>query len=262
MFLHAFLPLARWAGIVMPTLYAGITFQYSLSMHLLARIATTTRTSTTGTSSSSELLSEFPSQDPASNHPLKNQWDLARQWYALYRQGPRWVPPVVLSGALSNLYLYLFAPDSQPSPYTRHSLLAAALLTLSVLPLTFFYFEPGINGACKWKYAQLSERRMTADARSGKGQPRQPSGPEQGQGGPEPAATETEPPKQNEGFLARQWRNYIPASVSRHTGTPAAKAWAEQTDMAELVEGWARRNHVRWVIGLAAGGLSFLGSRQ
>ncbi|KAL1837345.1 hypothetical protein VTJ49DRAFT_3973 [Mycothermus thermophilus] len=251
------LPVTQWAGIAMPTLFAGITFQYSLTMHLLTCIATTT---TNGTPSSSELPSEFSSKESDSDNPLKNQWNLARQWYILYRQGPRWVPPIVLSGTLSNLYLYFFAPNKQPSPHIRHSLLAAAaLLTFSILPITFFYFEPGINGACKRKYGQLSKRMMEACDEKGPSRQAEDED-EQVQGEAEPAR-KTNASKQDEGFFARQWRTYIPASVNRHTGTLAAKVWAEHTDMAELVEGWVRRNHVRWVIGLVAGGLSFLGSQ-
>jgi hypothetical protein len=157
----------------------------------------------------------------------RRQWLLSTQWYAIYKQGPLWVPPLLLSGGIANLYLYFRGPNHHLGPYLRHSTLAAGLLVLSLLPFTFFYLEPGINGACKWKHAQLTKE-LKDD--------------------------------QQTLLSPTALQSIVPASVTHHTATAASKAWADKADMTELVEGWVRRNHLRWVVGIVAGGLSFLGS--
>ena len=104
-----------------------------------------------------------------------------------------------------------------------------------MLPITFLYFEPGINGACKWKVEtllkddkyengeQAEEFKLLPDKREGKGV-----------GG---------------------------MSVKRHSAREGAKRWAEETGMGELVGQWVKRNDGRWVLGGLAGYVSFLGLR-
>jgi hypothetical protein len=79
---------------------------------------------------------------------------LAKQWLQLYRRGPYWVVPIVVSSTISNAYL-AWASAGSPDPAQRNACIAAALTVWSILPITFLYFEPGINGACKWKVQSL-----------------------------------------------------------------------------------------------------------
>ncbi|KAK4149602.1 hypothetical protein C8A00DRAFT_18730 [Chaetomidium leptoderma] len=182
---------AQWASIAMPTLYAGITFQYSLTMHHLARTSPTPKL-------------------------------LARQWLALYQQGPRWVPPLINTAVLSNLFLAFYAVQTASQKYLH---LLAAALSFSILPMTFVYFEPGINGACKWKAGLLLSRE---------------DGFEMAEGG---------------------MNNRIGVSVGRHSANEGARRWAEGVEMEALVVAWAGRNHGRWVLGVVAGVVSFWASR-
>ncbi|KAH6632621.1 hypothetical protein F5144DRAFT_256723 [Chaetomium tenue] len=222
--------IAQWAGIAMPTFYAGITFQYSLTMHLLAH--TTTTTTTTTTTAHRQLL--------------------ARQWLALYQQGPRWVPPLVHTGVLANLYLAFAQPNhpqhpQHPQQQHLHLHLAAAALAFAVLPLTFLVFEPGINGACKWKAAALLRQQQ----QEGRGDR---EGEEEGE-----AEEEEEDGRRNGLATTAATTTLLRPSVRRHSAGVAARAWAERADMVELVGAWARLNHVRWVLALLAGVLSFAG---
>ncbi|GAB1316586.1 hypothetical protein MFIFM68171_06796 [Madurella fahalii] len=186
---------AQWAGIAMPTLYAGITFQYSLTLPLLV-------------------------------HTSPDHKTLARQWLAVYQQGPVFVPPLICIGTLASAYLSYLNPPSSSFPSPRSSFLtaqtlyaAAAVLTLSIMPITFLYFEPGINGACKWKVQRLLEQ---------------------------------------DGFRMPEGEKGRIPRVDRHSASEASKEWAERAEMGELVRSWVRRNHGRWVVGLLAGGLSGL----
>ncbi len=146
---------------------------------------------------------------------------LARAWLALYQLGPRWVPPLILPGALANLVLaYQQHHSLQQEEQKRNLYLLAAALTFSILPVTFLYFEPGINGACKWKVEGLLTREE-AGLSEGKG------------------------------------KGLVGTSVVRHSGGERAKRWAERSGMAELVEDWVWRNQGRWVVGLVAGVVSF-----
>ncbi len=70
---------------------------------------------------------------------------MARQWLQLYQRGPYWVVPSVISATIANLYL------AWSDPSRRNIYAAGAALMWSILFITFLYFEPGINGACKWK---------------------------------------------------------------------------------------------------------------
>lgn len=138
---------------------------------------------------------------------------MARMWYHGYSYGPYWVPSIVGPGTLTNVYLAMTSPDS-----TRRSFhLAAAIGIFSILPITFFYMEPGINGACKWKAETLL--------------------------------------KDVEGFHMPQTSIFAPSSV-KHGSTQASRRWAEETDMKELILFWQRVNNVRWMIGGAAAMLS------
>ncbi|KAK4248098.1 hypothetical protein C7999DRAFT_13901, partial [Corynascus novoguineensis] len=156
---------------------------------------------------------------------------LARQWLALYQQGPRWVPPLVHTGALSNLYLAFSSSSSSGSGGSSSPFLylAAALVTFSVLPLTFLVMEPGINGACKWKVAEVLKGDKGDDGES-VNLPVARGGGERSIGMP---------------------------SVTRHSASEGSKRSAEEVGMGELVVSWARMNHMRWVMGIVAGGLSF-----
>ncbi|KAH6634616.1 hypothetical protein B0J18DRAFT_461775 [Chaetomium sp. MPI-SDFR-AT-0129] len=233
---EALTTIAQWAGIAMPTIYAGITFQYSLTMSLLSSTAS------------------------SPNSPL-----LARQWLALYQQGPRWVPPLVQTGLLANLYLAFFAsPTPQSSAVAgttwlevlglstatvvRVLYLTAGALTISILPFTLLHLEPGINGACKWKVAALlGDATAAVDKNSNNNN------------------DNTEDDNANTPKRQQKHQPFTPElsgvgrGVRRHTASEASKRWAESRDMVELVEEWARRNHVRWVVGVVAGALSFAG---
>jgi hypothetical protein len=158
-----------------------------------------------------------------SHAPNTNSKLLAKQWLALYKQGPRWVPPLIHTGFLANLYLAFRSSSS--SSFSSRLYLAAAALTISILPITIFYFEPGINGACKWRVESLLQAQEGED--------------------------------QEERFRMPEAKGWIKASVVRHSASEASKRWADRADMSELVVAWARGNHVRWVLTLCAGVLSF-----
>ncbi|EAQ87328.1 predicted protein [Chaetomium globosum CBS 148.51] len=179
---------------------------------------------------------------------------LARQWLALYQQGPRWVPPLVHTGVLANLYL-AFAQPNHPQhpqhPQQQHLHLAAAALAFAVLPLTFLVFEPGINGACKWKAAALLRQRQ--EGRGGRGDRGEEGGGEAGE------EEEEEDGRRNGLATTATTTTLLRPSVRRHSGGAATRAWAERADMAELVVAWARLNHLRWVLALLAGVVSFAG---
>ena len=137
---------------------------------------------------------------------------MAKQWYHGYSYGPSWVPPLIMPGTLSNVYLAVMAFD----PVTRNCYIAAAIGIFSILPITFFYMEPGINGALKWKVQSLLR---------------------------------------DEGFSMPHTTIYMPSS-RRHGSTAASRRWADKTDMKQLIKFWQRINNVRWVIGGVAAMLS------
>ena len=141
-----------------------------------------------------------------------NQKTMAKQWYHGYSYGPSWVPPLVAPGTLSNLYLALVASH----PVKRNCYLAAAIGIFSILPITFFYMEPGINGASKWKVQSLLK---------------------------------------DEGFSMPDTTIYMPSSV-KHGSTHASRKWADGAEMKELIKFWQSVNNVRWVIGGVAAMLS------
>jgi hypothetical protein len=76
---------------------------------------------------------------------------LAKQWYHAYALGPHFVPPLILSGTLSN---FLLAYTAKTAVY-RASHTLAALCVASIIPITLVYMESGVNGAGKWKAASL-----------------------------------------------------------------------------------------------------------
>lgn len=141
-----------------------------------------------------------------------NQKIAAKQWYHGYSYGPMWVPPLIAPGTLSNIYLAILASD----PARRNCYIAAAIGIFSILPITFFYMEPGINGASKWKAQSLLK---------------------------------------DEGFNLPETTIFMPSSV-KHGSTQASRKWAESTDMKDLIKFWQRVNNVRWVIGGVAAMLS------
>ncbi|KAK3324288.1 hypothetical protein B0T19DRAFT_227397 [Cercophora scortea] len=183
--------LAQWAGIVMPTLFTGMTAADSLATRAL-------------------LAAPVPPKL------------LTKQWLHLYQQGPYWVLPTVLTGLSSNLYLALYPSSSRSqNPRAAAFYLAAALAIGSILPITFLYFEPHVNGACKWK-----ARTLLLDLES-----------------PELSGD-------NEAS-----DSVIPSS-EKQSATRGTRERAGRSDMSTLVVAWARANHLRWVVGLAAAGLS------
>jgi len=134
---------------------------------------------------------------------------MAKQWLHGYQYGPLWVPPLVGPGTLANVFLAYLAQSS----FQRNVYIAAALGIFSILPITFLYMEPGINGASKWKVQMLLK---------------------------------------DEGFSMPDTTVWWP-SAHRHGSTQASRRWAEKTDMKELILFWRKVNNVRWVIaGLAA----------
>jgi hypothetical protein len=134
---------------------------------------------------------------------------MAKQWYLGYSYGPYWVPPLVAPGTISNIYLALLAP----SAVKRNIYIGAALGIFSILPITFFYMEPGINGASKWKVQSLLE---------------------------------------DEGFNLPETTIYVPSSV-KHGSTQASRRWAENSSMHDLIKFWQSVNNFRWMIaGVAA----------
>ena len=137
---------------------------------------------------------------------------MAKQWFHGYSCGPLWVPPLIGPGTLANLFLaYTARAEGQ-----RNAYLAAAVGIFSILPITFLYMEPGINGACKWRVQML-----LAD----------------------------------EGFRLRETTVWFP-SAHRQGATQASRAWAERTEMRGLILFWRRVNDWRWVIAFAAAAAS------
>ncbi|EMC97982.1 hypothetical protein BAUCODRAFT_31989 [Baudoinia panamericana UAMH 10762] len=173
---------ARFVGIVFPTLYAGFTASDSLTF-----------------------------VEPIVNH-ASSQKVMAKQWLNGYQYGPLWVPPLVAPGTLANVYLALSAPE----PFQRSLYITAAMGIFSILPITFFYMEPGINGATKWKVQTLLK---------------------------------------DEGFNMEDTSIWYP-SAHRHGSTQASRQWAEETDMKDLILFWRRVNNFRWVLALSAVALS------
>lgn len=163
---------------------------------------------------------------------------LARQWLALYQAGPRWVAPLVQTGFLSNLFLaflhtrpghthtHTYTEGTSSGAHQSYLYAAAALLTISILPITFLYLEPGINGACKWKAELLLRDEGFTMA----------GGSDDAKGG-----------------------KRVAMSVARHSASERSKRWAEGAEMGTLVKEWARLNHGRWALGVLGGVVSFWG---
>ncbi|KAK4553841.1 hypothetical protein LTR86_009016 [Recurvomyces mirabilis] len=181
--LTTFVPIAKFVGIVWPTLYAGFTASDSLTF-----------------------------VEPIVRH-APNAKTMAKQWLAGYQYGPLWVPPLIGPGTLANL---LLAYTNRYDTSLRNVYIAAAVGIFSILPITFFYMEPGINGASKWKVQTLLK---------------------------------------DEGFSMKDTTIYYP-SAHRHGSTQASRRWAETTDMKDLILFWRAVNNWRAVIAIAAAGLS------
>ncbi|KAK5661246.1 hypothetical protein OQA88_11140 [Cercophora sp. LCS_1] len=168
---------AQWTGIVMPTFYTGMAFQDTIAVFNSTRI----------------------------NTPPKL---LGKQWLLLYQQGPYWVIPVVLAAIFSNIHLSL----SNPAPTAKRLYTLSAFLLASIPLTTIIHFEPGINGACKWKLNTL-----LAD----------------------------------EGFHMGETNSLVPLT-SKQSASPKTRLWADKVTMQELVERWARKNVGRCVVAGAA----------
>lgn len=141
-----------------------------------------------------------------------NQKVMAKQWLKGYQYGPLWVPPLIAPGTLANLYLAYMAT----STVRRNLYIVAGLSIFSILPITFFYMEPGINGASKWKVQTLLK---------------------------------------DEGFTMKDTTIFRP-SAYRHGSTEASRRWSERTDMKDLILFWRKVNNWRWAIALMATGCS------
>lgn len=137
---------------------------------------------------------------------------MAKQWLQGYQYGPLWVPPLIASSTVANGFLAYAAQ----TPRQRNLYIAAAVGIFSVLPLTFFYMEPGINGALKWKVETLLK---------------------------------------DEGYSMKETTALVP-SAHRHGSTESSRRWAEKTDIKELILFWRWVNNCRWVIAGVAAGLS------
>lgn len=129
----------------------------------------------------------------------------ARQWLQGYQLGPRWVPPLVSLGTAANIFL---ATTAKSIAHTN-AYIAATLCIFSIMPITFLYMEPGINGALKWKVQSVLRQ--------------------QGMDLPET------------GIL-------MPSAIS-HSATQTSRRWAEKTELKELIRFWRKINDFRWVIG-------------
>ena len=129
----------------------------------------------------------------------------AKQLLQGYQLGPVWVPPIVVLGTAANVFLAITARI----PLQRNVYIAAALSIFSIMPITFFYMEPGINGALKWKIQSLLK---------------------------------------DEGMDWGETSIFSP-SVVKHSATQPNRRWAEKTELKELIRFWRRINDFRYVIG-------------
>ena len=129
---------------------------------------------------------------------------LAKQWLQAYQYGPRFVPTLILSGTLSNALLAYFSPSTK----ARSLYILAAIEIWSIMPYTFLYMEPGINGAGKWKAQSLLRDEGVTMEENGRGIP----------------------------------------DVRKHTAAPDTRKWAEGKEMKDIVQRWSEINHWRWVI--------------
>jgi hypothetical protein len=192
----AILPFARFVGIVFPTLYAGVTCQCKTYMCKQRQLTATN----TGFTASDSVTFVQPIVDHAPNAKI-----MAKQWLRGYQYGPLWVPPLVMPGTLSNVFLAAFSPDTEQ----RRMYILAAVGIFCILPITFLYMEPGINGASKWKAQQIL----------------------------------------GDEWIQMEETTIFRPSAHKHGSTQASRRWAEKTDMKSLILFWRRVNNIRWVVG-------------
>jgi hypothetical protein len=76
---------------------------------------------------------------------------LAKQWLQAYQYAATFVPPLIMSGTVSNALLAYFASSRS----IKLAYVTTALMTWSIIPVTLLYFEPNVNGAGKWKVQQI-----------------------------------------------------------------------------------------------------------
>ncbi|KAK0264336.1 hypothetical protein LTR91_009382 [Friedmanniomyces endolithicus] len=181
--ISTFIPITKFIAIVWPTLYAGTTLQCFTVSDSITFV------------------------EPIITH-APNEKVMAKQWLHGYQYGPLWVPPLIGPGTLANLFL-AYTARSQTQ---RIAYIVAALCIFSILPITFFYMEPGINGATKWKVQMLLK---------------------------------------DEGFGMKDTTVWYP-SAHRQGGTLASRRWAERTGIRELILFWRRVNNWRWGIAFVA----------
>jgi len=242
---------AQWAAIMASALYTGVTAQYTLTMDT--------------------YIAHAPPRV------------LVKQYHQLYSQGPKWVPPIVLTAVLSNLFLAFSTPATGQGLRRQGLYLVAAALILSIFPYTFFVLEPGINGALKWKrdlilfgpadaivvppgHTKSTTTTTTTTTPAGnQGKPTAAAAAAAARGEPEPRPEETEEEEEaevhdtnplNANRLPPPSAFYHRPSTIRHSATEAAKRRAERTDVRDLVREWQRMNNPRWVVGLAAAAVS------
>jgi hypothetical protein len=199
------IPLASFIGITFPSLYAGLTAQCML--HLTDLPADLVNTAFT---LSDSLTFVQPIVDQAPNAKI-----MARQWLQGYQYGPLWVPPLVIPGTASNA---LLAISSAQGSVQRLLYTLAALCIFSIMPITFFYMEPGRNGALKWKVQLLLM-------------------------------------KDNDFKMMPETSVFMP-SAHKHGSTQASRHWAEKEDVRDLILFWRKVNNCRWVLGGLAAMLS------
>ena len=152
------------------------------------------------------IIDSFILVDPLVAH-APNDKTMAKLWLHAYQLGPYWVPPLILPGTISNAYL---ASVALPGSWQRFCYAFAAAGIFSILmPITFFYMEPGINGACKWKVQSLLK---------------------------------------DEGFSMPETTIWKPSAHS-HGATRKSRRWAERSSMKDLILHWRSVNNLRWILG-------------
>lgn len=200
---------ARFFAIFCPTLFAGVTAQCKSDYMYLTKVKKQKLIPANRASDADSFILV----DPIVAH-APNEKTMAMLWLHAYQLGPLWVPPLILPGTVSNAYLASLAPSG--SWQRLFYLVAAGCIFGILVPITFFYMEPGINGACKWRVESLWK---------------------------------------DEGFHLPETTLWKP-SAHRHGGTARSRAWAEKSNMKELVLCWRKVNNLRWMLGGLAAFLS------
>ena len=121
--------------------------------------------------------------------------------------------------------------------------------------MTFFYLEPGVNGACKWKAEAVlrdDPHTLAQKAADGGGSSSSSSSSSSGRQKAEAEAAPHVP--------TGEPTSIVQPSAQRHSALDAAKRWARDSDVCELIRAWGSRNNARWVISAVAAVASGLGT--